>query len=501
MRFWDRVPLAKHNTACPEARNRGAETAPLGTNGKCSSDFAKGAVAEALEALAEAKKGRKKRAERYAALSQARHWLAGLSVPDPDKEGGWKVHQTWKCRFVRRAKHVGVHQELAHGKAFFGGLVTCGSVWACPVCAAKIQQRRREELQRLVDWAYTNNVLDREIVASVQREDGQPLRVVSQAIGPMRPLCPSMVTFTFPHSAFDRLEWLRNCMADAFKRLRSGESWQKFKADHRFGGLVRSTELTHGKNGWHLHTHELWLIDWLDKERRADFLRRLRLDWLRACMSAGLLGPDSREDQRKWLFYAEYSTADEERRAYLDKRRKKRVAEVLEFVSEGDRVAIHNFLLHSVDVRFAVSSSDYLCKQDEGRAWGVDRELATATSKGARSKGVHPHEFLVRQADGDKARYLEYVQGMHGASQLFWSQGLKARVGVEEKSDEEVSEEQTEKADLLGLLTPDQWKAVRGNDCRAELLDAAECGGWEAVVLLLRSLGCEPLPLGGDPAG
>ena len=49
---------------------------------------------------------------------------------------------------------------------------------------------------------------------------------------------------------------------------------------------------------------------------------------------------------------------------------------------------------------------------------------------------------------------------------------------------------------LLGMLTPSDWRVVRGNDARAELLDAAEEGfargglqeAWRTVQLLLKAL-------------
>ena len=31
-----------------------------------------------------------------------------------------------------------------HGKAYYQGLMACGSVWTCPVCAAKIAERRHQ---------------------------------------------------------------------------------------------------------------------------------------------------------------------------------------------------------------------------------------------------------------------------------------------------------------------------------------------------------------------
>ncbi|MNQ96442.1 hypothetical protein D3C85_1120480 [compost metagenome] len=149
-----------------------------------------------------------------------------------------------------------------------------------------------------------------------------------------------------------------------------------------------------------------------------------------------------------------------------------------------------------------MSTSDYLVKQDNSRKWGVDAEMTAQASKTAPdgvTPTIHPHEFLVRQEPGDDARYREYVTGMHGKSQLFWSQRLKDLCGLKDVSDEEIAKEQTEKADLLAHLTDPQWKIVRGNDAFAELLDAAELGGWPAMRSLLKSLGCEFLDDSHDP--
>lgn len=37
-----------------------------------------------------------------------------------------------------------------HGKAFYQGLMACGGVWTCPVCAAKVSERRRQELKEAI---------------------------------------------------------------------------------------------------------------------------------------------------------------------------------------------------------------------------------------------------------------------------------------------------------------------------------------------------------------
>jgi len=75
------------------------------------------------------------RLERFALQSVARSIL-------PDS-------QTAKCLRVpfRPGGRVEVWYSPAHQTASFGGLVTCHSVWACPLCASKISERRRAELQ------------------------------------------------------------------------------------------------------------------------------------------------------------------------------------------------------------------------------------------------------------------------------------------------------------------------------------------------------------------
>lgn len=385
--------------------------APLGNNAKSSSP-----------------QQRAKRAERYAALSTARSWLGRVAAKiDPERSPG-QVYRTHDCRFARRSEFVKVLFSAQHQSAHYGNLATCGSVWACPLCCALIQQRRRPEVAQLVEWSYSQGYE------------------------------PQMITLTFPHTRFDSLGDLLSKQREAFRRLRSGKVWQEFKNRYQFQGLVRSLELTHGSNGWHPHTHELWITRKLTKVERGQFHAFILERWLKACAAAGLL-------------------------------------------DLSDSAQSHAFRLRSVDVRFQATGSDYLVKQDQGRAWGVDREISTASSKSGKLAGCHPHQFLVRQAKGDFDLYLEYVNSMKGARQLFWSPGLKDRVGVEDVSDESLADREDDKADCLGLLTADQWRFVRGNDARAELLDVAESTGWPGVVALLRSLGCDLLADRVNPGG
>lgn len=376
--------------------------APLGTTAKSSSPCPTGG---------EDGKGRKAhRALKYQALSQGRQWLVAQAKAEKPAAFPGDVYRTADCRHVNHGL-VGVNLSPEHKAAHYSGLATCGSVWACPVCASRIQERRRPEVQQAIDWATEQGYV------------------------------AVMVTFTFPHKAWNRLDELLSRQADAFKRLRSGKRWQNLKGALGFQGLIRSLEVTHGQNGWHPHTHELWFLKG-SPEGLQDLLSGF---WLSACSKAGL-------------------------------------------VDANDSKMVEAFMAHGVDVKEDVTCGDYLAKQDDSRRWGFAEEISKATSKAGRAKGVHPHHFLVRRAEGDRDRYVEYVQSMKGRRQLFWSHGLKAVVGINEISDEELADESREPAELLGRLTPEDWKVVRGNDARAELLDAAEQGGWPAVKLLLEAL-------------
>lgn len=353
---------------------------------------------------------RKLRVERYEAQAIARMLIGsaghkhGLAFP-------FDFHRTAKCRHTTVKDQVSVHQSKEHGGAFYGGLAVCGSVWACTVCTAKVQERRRMEIKRGIEWAYRNG-----------------LKAV-------------MITLTFPHLAGDDLGDLLDMFAAALKMLREGRTWKRFKNLYGYEALIRSLEVTTGRNGWHPHVHELWFVD---SDADAEQMLQDVIDmWQSACVRAGLLSSEK----------------------------------------------IAHFRLNSVDLYDNASTGDYLAKQDDSRHWGADSEMA----KGAKKKGLHPFQLLIEAGKGDKragAKYLEFIEAMRTRRkrQLYWSPGLKEKVGIVEKSDEEVAEESKDYADLLGLLSAEQWCIVRNSDMRAQLLDAAEIGGWPAVTALIQDL-------------
>ncbi|EPA8576720.1 protein rep, partial [Vibrio parahaemolyticus] len=311
-------------------------------------------------------------------------------------------HRASKCGYIALGE-VLIHQSIEHQKAFFSGLLMCGSVWACPNCAAKVQERRRIEIATAMDYMYQNG---------------------KKAV---------MVTLTFPHTKKDDLKGLLEAQKEAFKHLRAGKAWQGFKGRTGYDGLIRSLELTYGDNGWHPHTHELWFVD---KDADADAMKAFVLNrWENVCIKAGLL--DGTKPNK-----------------------------------------IKAFRRHSVDVKDNCSTSDYLAKQDDSRNWGADREIAKATSKAGKAKGMHPFGFLTKFAETKDSiwakRWIDYNKAIKGRAQLFWSRGLKDLVGVNDASDEELAALTEDEAKEIMSVTPPEWRKIAKSGTQALVLDTAE---------------------------
>lgn len=111
--------------------------------------------------------------------------------------------------------------------ASYRGLMKCASVWACPVCSAKITERRRAEISEAVA--------------------GSPYHVV-------------MVTLTVQHTRGDALVPLLDDLKAAYGHFFSGRPWRRLAAEFGVVGRIRSLEVTNGVNGWHPHIHVLLFL-------------------------------------------------------------------------------------------------------------------------------------------------------------------------------------------------------------------------------------------------
>ena len=314
-----------------------------------------------------------------------------------------KMNRVVKCTRTKVDFEVSVHKSEDSGKCFYSGLAVCGSVWCCPVCSAKIQERRREEIAQGMEWAYSNEKT-----------------------------CV-MVTLTMPHYRNQSCSELLENQKNALTHFRKSGEWSRKMKEFGFEGLIRSLEVTYGDNGWHPHTHEIWILD--KSFNRTEFLKLINKRWELSCKKFNLI----------------------------------------------PRGKVQAFRDHAIDVHFDASSSDYLAKQDDESNlsyWGADREVAKGMSK--KSKGLHPFQLLDAFSRGEVSKgslFLEYAKAFKGKRQIFWSPKLKNKIGLNDKSDQEIVEEKEEKAYVLSTLNTHAWQVVLDQDARAEILFIAENQG------------------------
>lgn len=119
---------------------------------------------------------------------------------------------------------VEIHKHKETRRTSYKGLVVCGSVWQCPVCASKISEHRRIELDKAVK-GWTGGMY--------------------------------LLTYTASHKRGTRLKPFLNSILDSYRLLKSGRWWQEMEEFYGWIGSVRSLEITYGQNGWHPHIHEL----------------------------------------------------------------------------------------------------------------------------------------------------------------------------------------------------------------------------------------------------
>ena len=168
--------------------------------------------------------------------------------------------RTSKCmRWRVPNQSLQVLKSKEHNKAFYTGLQICASVWACPVCAAKISERRRAEL------------------------------TTALALAKARGWDVFMLTLTVPHGLGDDLPALLKQIHTAWRSTTTSRAGKKLRKLLGIRGTIRALEVTHGQNGFHPHLHVLLFLDQgFSTESVHHAFSPL---WQQACVRAGLPCP------------------------------------------------------------------------------------------------------------------------------------------------------------------------------------------------------------------
>jgi hypothetical protein len=277
-------------------------------------------------------------------------------------------------------------------------VVTCKSVWVCPVCSYRLAGARADEIRR-------------------------GIHAHMQSGGDVY-----MLTLTFAHGRYDSL-------SDIYQRLKAAltDMWQQWSVKSIMAGAgmvgrVTSTELTYGdRNGWHPHQHILLF------GRRGLDLQNLRTkfarNWLLALSRNGLSG----------------------------------LADV------------------ACSVQPASAVSDYLTK--------MAGELSMGNVKTGRGDGHYsPMELLAMCANSEHYSRLwrDYYHATRGSRALVWSRGLKRRLGVVERSDDEIMDMSTADYEPVLWVVAEDWSGKLGYEDYGYV--RVSC--LEDVIALLDARGC-----------
>lgn len=229
-----------------------------------------------------------------------------------------------------------------------------------------------------------------------------------------------MMTCTVPHGIGDDVNEINTKMLSAWRKMVDSRAGKNMKKLLGIEGTIRAFEVTYGQNGFHPHFHILIFAqpDFTVQSFQNGFYPL----WLNACIKAGLPAPSERHGLR---------------------------------VDDGSK------------------AERYVAK------WGLEDEMTKSHLKTSRGeKGQTPWDFLrdVLNTGSERAEALfrVYANAFKGSRQLYWSNGLKAKLGVMDVSDEELAVLEEEHSNQLSELTLDQWRAVLSTKSESSLLDLAE---------------------------
>jgi len=343
----------------------------------------------------------------------------------------------WKITTLDRVRKCGRTTMTPDGRVavvenagvlHWSGYCLCGSIWACPVCSAKIRYRRADEISRAV--------------AEHLRQGGSGW----------------MITLTGRHKVTADFANLFDAVAKGWKSLMTGRAWAGDpkrgvlgEKDHlRVRGWIRSLEVTYGsRNGFHPHLHVVLLLDAVPVDESwevsAGALAHAVLRW--------------RKTWGKWMAKHGYEPTEEHGVTW---------SKVLD--GEG--------------------AGQYVAKLQEGG--GLGNELARGDMKKGRFGTLSMFEVLdYLRRTGDAAAvpiWQEYEAGTFGRKAITWSRGLRADLLQDdpEQSDEEVAEEEIG-GQIWMMFSAEMQKAIRDHKLQSKILDVGENGGFLELVELLAS--------------
>ena len=364
----------------------------------------------------------------------------------PVNKKGYQVHhRTCTCSRFRLGATTQIVKSKTNNKAFFAGLMNCANSRTCTVCSAKISERKANEMRTAFNIARAEK------------------------------LGISLLTFTAPHNSGDKLEDLKKGISKALELFWTGATATRFKAKYGIIGHIRSFEVRHGSKGWHPHFHiiifsELGKITQVKKKTKTKPAR------FRKCSSTL---PNTDRDSRGNILL----TQTDEWLLILDR-----------WKSCCKRAGLNAPNLYGMDIQNGAHAGEYISKfgsDDEilktksGKTitWDMADEMTKGNTKTGRKGSSSPWDLLADSVDGEtkeirqenKKLFLFYARAMERVNLIRWSKGLRAYFDLgAQDTDEEILQQEEDKADLLCNIEPHEWEFIIKNKYRALVLQLAE---------------------------
>lgn len=320
-----------------------------------------------------------------------------------------------------------VMSDGAPGERIAGwhGVVSCGSVWACPRCSAVIGEHRAEELRNgLEEW---------------RRQGGAVV----------------LLTLTMQHTREDALADLWDGAAGSWRRLVGGKPWLNFEAAAGVVGTLRVVAVTHGAAGWHVHLHVLVFLDPAQSVRWRGVGGDAQFEAHFAALASR--GPIVRAWQR--------------------------------IVGRaGNFAAEHAQDMRPVSLDEAGNSLNrYFAKNGWDAADEVARSASKKGRRGNRTPMGILHDVTTGGLVDDVDLWNEWEQASHGRRQMTWSRGLRSALGLVVVADAEVAADVADGAEsderlaasprgdeMVMILDAGEWVRVRNSSLVWTLLEQAE---------------------------
>lgn len=402
-------------------------------------------------------------------------WPSGLTVPDNgeslgkdyefsksiDSESGEIIYlnhnlKPIKDKFVRNQKVFAMRD--ASGRILAGGqngkpiLNRKGKMFRTVFCGRRKIEKNKKV--RLVKTEFGSNFQNVQLCASswicpfCVRKLSEIRKHEIQVASDIHSLCGGsmyFVTFTFRHNSKNKLSDFLESEVSGFGLLYSFSLFRKHRKtvsimkSNNLIGFVRGLEITwNDRNGWHPHLHILFFFSTNRKNLNIE-LSNLFDVWKISCRRARL-GIPTKE--------------------------------------------------HGMDVRRSFGAAEYLCKFEKNQSWSTADEMARQVQKTGRQGSLGPFEILELAAKGDQKfinLWIEFSKCTQGKSFIRWSKGLRMHFGLNEKSDEELVNQEEDAPIKDELYIPDVVFRTISKYRLMAPIQAAMSANRDAALSLIRS--------------